>query len=247
MFPVIFSLGPISIYSYGTMVALAFIACLFLLKDEAKNKGLSYQTIVDLCFWILICGLVGARLFYVILNWDYFRSYPLEVFKLYHGGLVIYGGIIAGTLTGLVYLKRKRLDVGLTLDVIAPYIVLAQAIGRIGCLLNGCCFGYPSVCGLYFPVHSEILSPIQAYSSLANLSIFIILKSIGHRISTKGNIFIIYLMLYSTKRFIVEFFRADTPKNILGFSVFQILSVVIFIIAGAILTIRKRCKNTNLS
>jgi len=228
------------------MVALAFIVCLFLLKDESRRSGVSYQAIVDLCFWVLMFGVIGARLLYVILNWGYFKGYPLEIFKLYHGGLVIYGGLIAGTIAGLIYLKKKKLDIGLTLDLIAPYIALAQAIGRIGCLLNGCCYGHISVCGLYFPVHNEILIPSQAYSSLANLSIFILLRLIRSKVTTKGNIFVLYLLLYSTKRFVIEFFRADTPKDIWGFSIFQVMSIAIFIIAIAVLIIRTRWKNSNL-
>ena len=92
MFPILFRLGPINIYSYGTMVALAFIVCLFLLKNESRRCGISYQVIVDFCFWVLVWGIIGARILYVVLNLDYFRTYPQEIFKLYHGGLVLYGG-----------------------------------------------------------------------------------------------------------------------------------------------------------
>lgn len=246
MFPILFRLGPLNIYSYGTMVALAFIVSLVLLKRDAKRYDVPYQLIVDFCFWVLIWGIIGARVLYIILNIDYFRSYPQEIFKLYHGGLVLHGGLILGSLAGIIYLKKRKTSVFLMLNIIAPYIALAQAIGRIGCLLNGCCYGYPSKFGLFFPVHNAILIPTQIYSSLANLAIFILLKFIQQKASIRGNIFIFYILFYSIKRFIIEFFRADSLKNIWGLSIFQIISIVIFTIGIVVLSMKTRWKNSDL-
>jgi len=146
MHPVILKLvGPISIRSYGLMLALAFLTAIVLAQRDAKRKGIDPNIVSDVAVWLLISGVLGARLMFVILNPSLFPlSQPLNILKTWQGGLVFYGGIIAAVPVGILVLRRRRVDVWQFADVVAPYIALAHAIGRIGCFLNGCCFGKPT-------------------------------------------------------------------------------------------------------
>jgi phosphatidylglycerol:prolipoprotein diacylglycerol transferase len=150
---------------------------------------------------------------------------------LQHGGMSWFGGLTLGGLCGLIYLKKKQLSVYKVLDLIVPFLALAQAIGRIGCLLNGCCFGKVSNFGIYFPLHQATLIPTQLYSSLLLLLIFIILRFLQERPHQPGQILFTYLLLYSLKRFFIEFFRADNPRVFGGLTLFQLISIAIFCLA----------------
>jgi len=227
MFPVICEIGPFTVYSYGLMLAIAFVVCLILFQRDAKRQNIHSVIVSDLLFWVLISGLVGARIFYVFLNLSYFTENPLEVIMLHRGGLVWYGGFISASLSGIWYLKRHSLPMLKMFDLVAPYIALGQAIGRIGCFLNGCCYGKPVPWGVYFPVHAERLHPTQAYSSIALFGIFLLLRFLQNRKHADGQIFFMYVVLHSCSRFIVEFFRADTSKFAIGLSLFQIISIIL--------------------
>jgi phosphatidylglycerol:prolipoprotein diacylglycerol transferase len=130
-----------------------------------------------------------------------------------------------------VYVKNKKLPLLKILDLMIPFVALAQAIGRIGCLLNGCCFGKISEFGLYFPVHHQILVPTQLYSSLILIFIFIVLRILQEKPHKQGQVFFAYLVLYSLKRFFIEFWRADNPILIFNLTLFQILSIALFCFA----------------
>lgn len=232
MYPVICRLGPLTIYSYGVMLVFAFSVATLLLLREAKRLGLNQDLILNLCLIIIVSGIIGARLLYVILNLELYLNNPLEIIMLTHGGLAWFGGLILGSLSGVFYLKRKALDIYKIFDLVIPYVALAQAIGRIGCFLNGCCFGKQSLgFGIYFPVHNAILIPTQLYSSLALLGIFVVLRLRQKRKHSRGEIFYLYLFLYSSWRFFIEFFRGDSQIFFLGLSVFQIFSAALFILS----------------
>ena len=139
MFPVICKFGPFTVYSYGLMLAVAVAVCSILLSRDARKAGIPADTIFDLVFWVMLSGLLGARLFFILTNWDLFAQEPLEMIKIQNGGLSWQGGLILGSLAGMGYVKRKRLPLLQMLDLSAPYLALGQAIGRIGCFLNGCC------------------------------------------------------------------------------------------------------------
>jgi phosphatidylglycerol:prolipoprotein diacylglycerol transferase len=137
--------GPIKIHSYGLMLALAFLTAIWLTQRAAKRKGIDPDIVGDVAIWLLVSGVLGARLMFVILNPSLFSLRdPLGVFKIWEGGLVFYGGVLAAVPVGAFLLRRKQVDVWHFADVAAPYIAFAHAIGRIGCFLNGCCFGKPS-------------------------------------------------------------------------------------------------------
>lgn len=242
MYPEICRIGPFTVFSYGLMLALAFIISSALASQEAKRQGFNPDTIFNLLFLSVISGVLGARIFYVAENLKYYSNNLLEMFMLQRGGLSWFGGLILGLFSSIVYLKSKRLDIYKTIDLVVPFIALAQAIGRIGCLLNGCCYGKVSQFGIYFPVADAILIPTQIYSSLLLIIIYVFLRFMQERPHRTGEILFAYLLLYSAKRFFIEFWRADNPVIFRGLTLFQIISVIIFFISLLKLIQIKRSK-----
>lgn len=221
MHPIICKIGSFTVYSYGLMLAVAFLAGSYLSVRQAKKKNIDPDPVFNLLFIVFISGLIGARLFYVIENMRYYAGNPFEIVMLSRGGLSWFGGLIAGIISGSVYLKKKKLAFYKIADLVVPFVALAQSIGRLGCFLNGCCFG-------------EILAismPTQVYSSLVLLIIFVLLRSLQERPYKEGSLFFLYLLLYSAKRFSVEFWRQDNPAILYGLTLFQALSILVFALA----------------
>lgn len=236
MHPVICSIGNFNVYSYGLMLVVAFLTCTFLACRQAKRHGFDPDIIFNFLFFSFMLGILGARIFYVVENLGYYLREPIEIFRLQHGGLSWFGGLISGVITSYIYLSRKKQDIYKVLDLVIPYVALGQSIGRMGCFFNGCCFGKISEFGIYFPVHQAILIPTQIYSSLLLVLIFVILRYLQDRPHWKGQIFFSYLFLYSIKRFFVEFLRMDNPAVFLGLTLFQLLSIALFIFTSFILS-----------
>lgn len=231
MHPIICTIGPATVYSYGLMVVVAFSVASFLATRRVAREGLSPETIFNFSFIIFIFGTIGARLFYVFENAPYYIGHPVEIFMLQKGGLSWYGGFISGCISALIYLKKIKIDALFFLDLIVPFVALGQSLGRIGCFLNGCCYGKPSIFGLYLPSMDAVLIPTQLYSSLALLVIFIVLRFRQDSRHKKGEVFFTYLLLYSIKRFGIEFWRADNKIIFFGLTLFQLISILIFIFA----------------
>jgi len=231
MHPIICHIGRFTIYSYGLMLAIAVLICSILLaRDLEKQLGLKRDIVYDMVFWIMLAGIAGARLFYVFLNLPFFIENPLEIIMIQHGGLAWFGGLAAGVVCFLVFVKKHNLKVFRMADLLAPYLALGQSIGRIGCFLNGCCYGKRVSWGIYFPVHHARLHPTQLYSSFGLLLIFFILKKYQHSVHKEGICFVLYLLLASVLRFNVEFFRADHSPFLFNLSIFQVICIIIFCI-----------------
>ncbi len=232
MHPVLFKIGPVSFYSYGAMVALGFLIGLRVACVNAEKNSFTKQQIIDLALYVLISGIIGARILFVILNMKYFLKNPLEIFMITQGGLTILGAIPFATIVGILYAKKKNLPVLKLADFIIVYVALGQAIGRIGCFLNGCCYGKPtsSFFGVRFPGYSEVVHPTQIYSALAMFILFLILRFIRDRKTYDGQVFISYGLFYCVFRIFVEFLRSDSSAVLLGLNVFQIISIALFII-----------------
>ena len=217
MYPILFKFGHVTLYTYGLFLALGFITAIWFSKRNAAFFNTKAEDISDLFFVILISALVGARLLYVGVNLDSFLDAPLDVFKIWNGGLVFFGGFLGATLTAVVFLKRKGLPVLKTGDIIAPGIALGHAIGRMGCFFAGCCYGRE--CDLPFAVRFSnpqglapldvLLHPTQLYMVISNLLLFFILIGIQRRKRFNGMVFLAYIMLYSVFRSFIEFFRGD--------------------------------------
>jgi phosphatidylglycerol:prolipoprotein diacylglycerol transferase len=242
MYPVICKIGPFSIYSYGFMLVMAFAVSSTLARLQAKKKSINPDIIFNFSFIAFISGIIGARILYIAENLSYYLRNPLEIIMLQQGGLSWFGGLLFGLICGIIYLKKKNLSVYKVLDLISPFVALAGGIGRVGCLLNGCCFGKVSKFGIYFAVHNSILIPTQIYSSLLLIFIFIILRFLQDRPHKEGKIFFAYLLFYSVKRFFIEFWRADNEAILLGLTLFQIISIIIFCLSFLKLLLIKKSK-----
>jgi phosphatidylglycerol:prolipoprotein diacylglycerol transferase len=227
MHPLICKIGPFPIYSFGVAMAVAVILCAYLLAAEAKRKGIDVDVIFDLVFWVVVSGIIGARIFFIVLNVEYFWEYPAEIFQVQNGGIAWQGGLIGGIVAGLIFIRKKKSPLWPTLDMAAPYLALGQAVGRVGCFFNGCCYGKEFEWGIYFPVHDATLHPAQLYDSLGLVLIFVILRILQDKWNKPGQIFISYLVLASTLRFCVEFVRADHQTLILGLSIFQVVTILV--------------------
>lgn len=228
MHPVICKIGPFSVFSYGFMLVIAFIIASTLACIQAKRININPDTILNFLFISFISGIIGARIFYVAYNFNYYSSNLLEIVMLQRGGLSWFGGLILGSVSGLAYLKIKKLKVFDVLDLVVPFLALAQALGRIGCLLNGCCYGKESKFGIFIDSLDATVIPTQIYSSLLLLVIYVILRFLQDRPHKSAEIFFTYLFLYSVKRFFIEFLRADNPPIFYNLTLFHIMSILLF-------------------
>lgn len=237
MHPILFKIGPVEIYSYGVMISLAFMACTFLMWRNAHLVGMDRHKVLDFVIVILVFGILGARLLHVAANYRYYMGRLYEIPMLTHGGLAFYGGLIFAIIAGIIFLKKNALPIWRTGDLIAPYAALGQAIGRIGCLLNGCCYGTPcpsGYIGIIFPSDIVPRHPTQVYATLALLVIFVILHITLTKGYLKGRIFLLYLILYSFQRFFLEFLRGDVQHIYCGMTLSQVISIFVFLTAGLI-------------
>ena len=231
MHPLLLKFGPLTIYSYGVMVAVGFGLATILICREADKFSIEKDKVIDLAILILISGIAGARFLYVMLNAGYYIARPLEILGLSKGGLVWYGGFLSAALASIFYIRRKRMNFWNVADLIAPYIALAQGAGRIGCFLNGCCYGIETHSGyplaVAFPGERVFRHPTQIYSSILLILIFLILRFGQERRRFTGEIFLGYCALYSAKRFIIEFLRGDNPRIFYCLTLSQVISLAV--------------------
>ncbi len=234
MHPTLFHLGPLTIHSYGVMMTAAFIVAIFLADRRARTAGMSKNFALDISFLILIFSLACARLTYVVLHWDEFAEHPWDTISpIQHNGtigisgLVLLGGVIGGIITAVIYARKKKLSLPLVLDILVPSLAIGMAIGRIGCFLNGCCFGLPtnlpwgcifsdeSLAGYTYP-HTHI-HPTQLYDLTFMVIIFVILLRYDKRAHAQGRTFALFLITYAIARFWVEGLRWYEPEMVAGF------------------------------
>lgn len=230
MHPILFKIGSLTLYTYGLFVGLGFLTAVLVSSHRGKKYNIKPEQMSDLFFIILVFAITGARVLYVVINFSDFSGHLIDIFKIWNGGLVFYGGFIAALVAAVVYIRRQGLLMWQTGDIIAPGIALGHAIGRLGCFSAGCCYG--KQCSLPWAVtftnpHSLAplglpLQPTQLYSVLSNFSIFLILLWIDKRKKFNGMVFWCYILLYGIFRSIIEIFRGD-PRG--HFLFFQFLSV----------------------
>ncbi len=252
MYPKLFSIGPISVYGYGLMIAIGIISAVWLAMRRCPARGLDRERMFDLGFFGVLAGIVGAKLLYYIVELPAIIKDPSILLDI-TSGFVVYGGIIAGILVPYIYCRVKKLPFLRYLDTAIPSIPMAQGFGRIGCFLSGCCYGAPtdSVLGVTFPVGSMApsgipLIPTQLISSIGDFAIAAFLlwytrKSVKREPGMAAGW---YMILYGIGRFIIEFFRGD-ERGMVGFlSTSQFISVLILIFAVFfMLRCRKRRKD----
>ena len=204
--------------------------------------GIAPHYILDLGLVIIATGVLGARLLYVTMNLKYYLKNPLEIILLNKGGLVFQGGFILSLLIGIIVVKTWKLSVLKMADLVILFLPLGQAIGRIGCFLNGCCFGKQtdSVFGIKVIEHSfaaevfgpdKYIHPVQIYSSIIDVCIYFILLVRAKNKQYDGQVTVCYMLLYGVARFLLEYIRADNPAVFYGFNIPQILSVLMIVIS----------------
>ncbi len=235
MHPVFFQSGSLTVYSYGFMTALGFLAAFWLSMDRAGQLGLSKTETADLLFVMFCFGILGARLLYAAQHPEEFTAQPLRIFFLQEGGLVWYGGFIGGAGAGILYARFRKWPALRFADLFAPAVPLAHAFGRVGCFLNGCCYGAATdgPCGILFPGHAEPRLPVQLFEAGGLLVLSATLLFISPKLKKEGSLLFLYLLSYGLLRFFLEFWRGDqTPIGL--FSLAQWMSLALAA-AGAVL------------
>jgi len=242
MFPDLISIGPFTIHTYGFFVALGFAAGILTAVKVGKAQGVPSQQVMDMAFVMIVWAIIGSRLFYVLINISYYKANPLDVIKLWQGGLVFSGGLVATAAAMLWYLKRHRLSFWSAGDLWAPSLALGQAVGRIGCLMAGCCYGRPtgSSWGLVF-THPKSLAPLniplyptQLFEAFGLFVIFLILIFLHGKKKFEGQVFVWYLILHSTARLFIERFRGDERGFVPGTEMTATQLVAILILLGSV-------------
>ena len=241
MYPTLLELGPIPIYSYGVLLATAYLVGLKLAILRATRRGLDPNRVMDLGILIIISALLGAKLMLFVVEFDYYSQSAGRLLSLVRAGGVFYGGLLLAVPVSWWYLRRHRMSTWTACDAFAPGIALGHAIGRLGCLMAGCCYGRPTDApwGIVFTnafaatnvgtplgVH---LHPTQLYESFAEFSILLILlgtEQRGRRFP--GRTFWLYILLYGISRFVTEFYRGDLRGMVFdALSTSQFVSVLI--------------------
>ncbi|MBP7793157.1 MAG: prolipoprotein diacylglyceryl transferase [Candidatus Goldbacteria bacterium] len=241
MHPILFEIAGLKITTYGLMVAIAFLSSIYLAAEFAKKQGIKSDVIFDLGFIVIIWGIIGARLLYVLIWYKDYIKDPLSILKVWEGGLVFYGGFIAAFLAAVIWVIRKKLDFFKLADIAAPFIAFGHSIARIGCFFAGCCYGRASdcagaFCGVIFPVLQDNTPryPAQLYESFANFLNFLLLMIFYKKFKKEnGDVIFLYLLNYGIIRTIIEFFRGDPERGkIFFFSTSSFISLVMILSAG---------------
>ena len=241
-------LGQITIYTYGVLLAAAYLFGLKLAMVRAQARGLDGAKVLDLGIYIIISALIGAKLLLVVTDFQVFQADPRELLTLARSGGVFYGGLILAVAVALWYIRRAGLPLWTTCDAFAPGIALGHVVGRFGCLFAGCCYGKETTVPwaitftdpfaaanvgtpLGVPLH-----PTQLYEAGAELLILIILLGTERRGRPfAGRTFWLYLLLYAISRFIIEFYRGDPRGSVGIFSTSQFISIILAPLAIAML------------
>jgi phosphatidylglycerol:prolipoprotein diacylglycerol transferase len=216
--PELFRIGEFALPSYGLMLVISFLVAIFFVRKTAKKFNIAPAIVENLAFYLMLGVIIGGRLLYVIFHWNQYHQNPLDVFALWKGGMMFFGGFIGGVIAGIIYLRKQNVSLPLFSDIVAPAIALGEFFTRIGCFLNGCCFGlpvnlpwavrFPSGCAAgSSPVGNEALHPTQLYSSLFGLLLFLFLWRRMKRPHNTGQIFALYLFVSGIFRFGIDFIR----------------------------------------
>ena len=253
MHPILFQIGDWPVYSYGVLLAVAYLVALQLAVVRARRQGLDGTKVMDLGIYLIIAALVGAKLMLVVVDFDYFRSQPRELLSLVRAGGVFYGGLLAALGVAILLVRRYQLRIWTTADLFAPGIALGHVVGRLGGLMAGCCYGTPTTMPWAITFTNPLaasnvgtplgipLHPTQLYDAGAELLILIVLLTTERRGTPfDGRTFWLYMLLYGVSRFVVEFYRGDDRGTIMGISTSQFVSLLIVPLAVLMLVRLRR-------
>lgn len=236
----LFTIGSVTVYGYGLMIAIGALSGVLMAAWRGKKQGKDWNLVFDISLWGLIAGLIGARLTYVLRHLSDFIANPKEL--LGTDGYIVYGGVILGILVGALLCKIKKVSFLEMADLIIPSVALGQGFGRIGCYLAGCCYGArtESILGVFFPADSYAPSgvalwPTQLFSSAGDFLLVVILILLSRTRLPKGSVCSFYLILYGVGRFLIEFLRDDERGYIGVLTNNQVVSIVFVLLGGLLL------------
>lgn len=245
MYNNLFSIGRLTVHGYGLCIGIGIAAALLLIWRRSEQRHMDAQTVNTLILLVLVTGFAGAKLFFLFAHWGEFCADPLGI--LGSEGFVVYGGIVCSLLSAYLYCRKHSLPFLRWADCFIPAAALAQGFGRIGCFLAGCCFGKPteSFLGVTFPLGSMApagiaLWPVQLFSAAGDFLLSGVLLLLEKRNRSDGLITGIYLLLYSTGRFLIEFLRADPRGAVGALSTSQFIALFTAAASAVIFLLRKR-------
>ena len=245
MDPVAFSIFGLEVRWYGLLIATAVMIGALIAMKEAGRKGIKEETLIDFLLFAVPVAIIFARLYYVIFSWGYYSENPGQILNIRGGGLAIHGAVIGGALVAIVFTRIKKLNFWTLADVSAPSLILGQAIGRWGNFANQEAHGGPTDLPWGIMVDGVKVHPTFLYESLWNLLVFLFLIWYRKKSKVEGEIFLLYVILYSVARFFIEGLRTDSLM--LGpFRVAQLISVLTIAVGGAVLFSRKKAAEKKL-
>jgi phosphatidylglycerol:prolipoprotein diacylglycerol transferase len=255
VYPILFNFGIFRIYSYGFFIAIAFIVSISYLSCSIKKlkeeRIISHNDLHSLSMYVIVVGIIGARFFFVLTNnLNNYVLLPLDILKIWQGGLVYYGGFVTATIFMIIYTRRKKISLFKLCDLFAPALALGHAVGRVGCFFAGCCYGKPSdnipwsvifTNSFSLAIKGIRLHPTQLYEAFANFLLFLLLDFYCRKKNRAGVSFSLYLVGYALIRFNIEFLRGDYRGVMYcGLSISQIVSIFLFIVGTSIIICRKK-------
>lgn len=240
MDPVAFKIFGIEVMWYGVLISIGVVIGTLLALREARKVGVDENELIDLLLFAIPAAVIGARVYYVIFSWDYYKADPMQIFNFRGGGLAIHGAIIAAVITAVIFTRKRKLDFWNMADIAAPSLILGQAIGRWGNYINQEAYGTPTTLPWGIMINGVKVHPTFLYESIGNFLIFLFLIWYRKRkVKVTGEIFLLYLILYSAVRFFVEGLRTDSLM--LGpIRMAQLVSIVSIIIGASYLYIRRK-------
>ena len=253
---------PWQLHTYGLLIATGFLLAMVLAKRQAERENEDPDQVVDLAFYLLLAGLLGARVVFILTKLEDYVHHPLEIFMFWRGGLVWYGGFIAAALCAFYYSKKNRLPYFKYVDILIPYMALAHSFGRLGCLCAGCCFGKPTDLpwGVVFPNGSMVqqaqqsaglvsltarslaVHPTQLYEAGAELAMFWLLLLMRRNKRFHGQLFLVWVGSYPALRSTIEMFRGDKERGVYILSTSQYISILVAFAAVGLFFYFKRTR-----
>ena len=261
MHPLLFEINlgflKIPLHTYGFMIAIGFLMGIWSVRRLSFKSGMNADLNADLAFWLLMYGFLGARVLFIITRFDYFMQNPIDMIKVWEGGLVFFGGLIAATAYSFYYFKKHSLNVWKMIDVFVPGLVVAHAFGRLGCLSAGCCYGRLTDVPWAIRLNSDLVDeslrnmpihPTQLYESVSLFLLFAgLLYTFKHR-KFEGQVGLTYFMIYPIIRSIIEIYRGDSIRGFVIdgiLSTSQFISILVFLGALLMLLIRMKQSEKN--
>ncbi|MEC9488724.1 MAG: prolipoprotein diacylglyceryl transferase [Halanaerobium sp.] len=240
MDPVAFSIGPFAVRWYGILIVSGIIIGLLLAMREGRKRCLAPEYFYDFIIVVIPAAIIGARLYYVIFQWGYFSRHPGEILAIWHGGLAIHGAIFAGLVAAIILTRHYQVNFWLVADIIAPSLILGQAIGRWGNFINQEAYGYPTDLPWAMYIDGAYRHPTFLYEFIWDFSGFLLLFWLSRRdVLRQGEVFLLYLIYYSLGRFVIEPFRTDSLM-FGSIRVAQLVSVLLIIAGAGLLWYRRK-------